>query len=226
MKKILIAIVLIAALFAGCQKDEEITQDIKLDESSLNINDPDNGFRYLEASLRVGGSTYPLWFIASTSSDNQNVFTDYKKQIAYNQVLIDSISMIRNGTFMTTVQYSVPNGFGGVNQPIIQVAIYNIYIKYKGSNTYVDLGLHTSKFVGQTYKYKPNGTNNIVHSGNTHQFTKIERPTIISQSFYSWFYGKNKTRFLYNIINSAGVTSQQYFDPNTGGSSFILNHVM
>ena len=228
MKRILIALIILTSLLFSCQKDEETNIEDQTTISStviLNGEDVENTFKYLEPIARSGEFNFPIFFMESASSDNQNIYSQTRTQISYNKAFIDSIKLVRFGVAVTTIQYSTPNGLGGVYQPIIKVGVYDVYIKYKNSNTYTSIGRHISLLGNTTIIYKPSiGT--LLYSANPHLTTTITRPTSTSQTFYSWFYGKTKVRFLYTITNSAGTSTDQYLDPTTGGAAFILNHKM
>ena len=231
MKKILIALAILTAFLISCQKDDNTSSEkeetVTTINSSIIMNgeDIENTFRYLDAINRSGEFNFPIFFKSSVSSDNQNIYTQIRKQVSYNKILIDSVKLVRFGTNETTIQYSVPNGLGGVVQPIIKIAVYDVFIKYKNTNTYESIGRHISELSGNLIIYKPN-TESLLYVTNPHKVTTITRPTNTSQNFYSWFYGSNKVRFLYNITNSAGTSTDQYLDPTTGGAAFILNHKM
>ena len=229
MRKVLIAVALIAALFASCQKESDSFNEEKIEttvskDSIVNGEDKDNGFRWLTALPRTENNV-PIYFADSDSEDNQNLPGVTRTQIVYNKTFIDSVIFVRQGTFQGQFQYSVPNGNGGSFQPIVTVAKYKVLHKLK-TGVIDTIGDRFSKLqASNIYKYKPS-QKVLVYSSNTYKWTKITRPTSTSQVFYSWFYGMNKTRFLYNIKNSSGTSVDLYLDPNTGGSAFILNHSM
>lgn len=230
MKKIIIALTILMAFLISCQKDVESSsenEDTIVNNSTIITNgeDKDNSFRYLDVTLRSGEFNFPIFFKSSVSSDNQNIYSQIRKQVSYNKNLIDSVKLVRFGSSETTVQYSVPNGIGGVIQPIIKIAVYDVYIKYKNTNIYENIGRHISELSGSTIIYKPNNES-LLYINNSQKITTITRPTNTSQTFYSWFYGTTKVRFLYNITNSAGTSTDQFLDPTTGGAAFILNHKM
>lgn len=229
MKKLLIFVLFLTISIIACDKEEITSTETVIGSSKpiLNDEDPENiyVFRELVPDNNRSGVKQEVFYPGSVSRDNYLIPGKPRTQYAYNKLKIDSVKMIRVGTGAYSIQYTTPNGTGGVNQPIVTMWAYNVHIKYKGEPNYtVDDSIYFSKAVGNLYVYKPVGEN-LVFSANPNKFVKLVRNTSEYQVFYDWRYGVNKTRYLYNI-ESGTSTSKDFLNSTTGTHMFILNHVM
>lgn len=233
---LLTALTVVALFLTSCEKEakdttKEVIQKSQLEvEPLLNSDDPENqckvvavrGVDGTEASTR-SGNTVPIFFIASLSTSNQNVSNQPSIQVAFNKSKVDSVRMDRIGTEEYSIQYTTTNGFW-YTQPIIWMTKYAVRLKVQGVWE-ADSTIYVSAIVGNTFQYKPTGTNLVYENTNTNVFTKVTRLNI-RQPYYDWFFGTNRARWFYDI-NRDGTITQEYLNcPIAVGSAFLFNHVM
>jgi hypothetical protein len=207
MRKVFILAVIVAALFASCQKDdttEEVKALEKIEQVSV-VNDGREAQIEDEKGSRAG-NFYPLFYKESLTTDNWTTNDSLNIQRAFSKKQTDSVFLVR-----------VPNT-NRIKINGVWHLYYDAKLKLVTGDT-IKLNTVWSVEAGNVVKYKPFGAYVVEAQATEISLTR----TKTTKTFGNWYRGTNEVKFIYNI-KADGVLLESDAINGNNGSIFVLPH--